>query len=82
MSETIWDLQERLRAWHEQEYKQAFPDSEFITGRTLASHGKIPWEELAPEVQERKERIAYRLNCMLFSIGVNCSGNFIEVKGE
>lgn len=74
---SVWELQERLRQWHEQEYKQAYPDSEFITGRTLAAHGKRAWDELAPVEQERKERIAYRLNCMLFSIGVNV-GSFRE----
>ena len=77
--QSIWEWQARLRAWHEQEYKQAYPDSEFITGRTLASHGTRAWEELTPEEQERKERLAYRLNCMLFSIGVSVSGDF---RGE
>lgn len=77
--ESIWQLQERLHEWHEREYKQAFPNSKFVTGKTLASHGKTPWEELTPEVQERKERVAYRLNCILFSIGVNVSGSFKDV---
>ena len=77
--QSIWELQARLRQWHEQEYKKAYPDSEFITGQTLAAHGKPTWDELTPEEQERKERIAYRLNCMLFSIGVNVSDNF---RGE
>ena len=75
---SVWELQERLRSWHEQEYKQAYPDSEFMTGRILASHGKKAWDDLTPEEQERKERVAYRLNCMLFSLGVNVSGQFRE----
>ena len=77
-AQSVWELQERLRTWHEQEYKQAYPDSACITGRTLASHGTKAWEDLTPEEQERKERIAYRLNCLLCSIGVHVSGNFRE----
>jgi len=74
--QSIWQLQEQLRTWHSQEYQKAYPDSEFITGRTLAAHGKKAWDELTPEEQERKERVAYRLNCMLFSLGTNVSGSF------
>ena len=76
--QSIWELQERLRTWHDQQYRKAYPDSDFLTGRTLASHGKRAWEELTPAEQERKERLAYKLNCMLFSLGVNVSDNFRE----
>ena len=79
---SIWELQEQLRQWHTQEYKKAYPDSEFITGRTLASHGKRAWEDLTPEEQERKERIAYRLNCMLFSIGTTVGPFRAESEAE
>ena len=75
---SIWELQEQLRAWHDQEYRKAYPDSEFITGQTLASHGTRAWDELTQEEQEHKERLAYKLNCMLFSIGVSVSDNFRE----
>src|SRR5258708_1027155 len=76
---TIWELQEELRQWHDTEYIQEYPGSEFITGRTLASHGTRSWEELTPEEQERKERAAYATNKLLFGLGVNVSGNFREV---
>ena len=76
--QSILELQEQLCTWHSQEYQKAYPDSEFITGRTLAAHGKRAWDDLTPAEQERKERIAYRLNCMLFSVGVNVSGQFRE----
>ena len=75
---TIWQLQEELRQWHDTEYIQEYPGSEFITGRTLAAHGTKTWEELTPEEQERKERAAYRTNKMLFGLGINVSGNFRE----
>jgi len=66
---SIWELQERLRAWYEQEYKKAFPesDSEFATGRTMAAPGA--WDELTPEQQEQRERTAYKLNRMVFALG-------------
>jgi hypothetical protein len=73
---SIWQLQEALRQWHDREYVQAYPNSEFITGKTLAARGKKPWDELTPEEQERKERAAYHLNQLLFSMGVNVSGSF------
>ena len=78
MSESIWELQARLRAWHEAEYIKQYPNSEFLTGQVLASHGQRRWEDLTPEEQERKERVAYRVNCMLFSLGT-AVGNFTSV---
>ena len=79
---TIWEKQEELKRWHEQEYKQAYPNSTFYTGRDLAERrtakGGKTWEELTPEEQERKEQVAYLLNRMLFSMGVNISSNFRE----
>ena len=79
-TDTVWELQEQLRVWHEQEYRQAYPGSTFVTGHLLASHGRRAWDELTPEEQERKEWAAYRLNCVLFSLGVNLSGQFREVS--
>ena len=73
---TIWQLQAELQEWHEREYKQEYPGSTFTTGQTLASHGERKWEELTPEEQERKERVAYSLNKMLFGMGLKLSSNF------
>lgn len=79
---TIWQLQAELQAWHEREYKRAYPTSVFHTGRDLAdvrtAKGGKSWEELTPEEQEHKERVAHNLNKMLFSMGVNVSDNFSE----
>jgi hypothetical protein len=77
---TIWELQAELKVWHEKEYMQDYPTSIFHTGRDLASvkdaKGGKTWEELTPEEQEHKERVAHMLNKMLFSMGVNVSDNF------
>jgi hypothetical protein len=66
--QTVWELQEQLRTCHTQEYKKAYPDSEFVTGRTLPSHGKRAWDDLTPEEREREERIAYRLKRARFEV--------------
>lgn len=69
---TVWQKQEQLRQWHDREYKQAYPDSTFYTGKALyKDRGKGPYESLPQVEKDRKEGVAYRLNSMLFSIGVN-----------
>lgn len=76
---TIWQKQDELRQWHEREYKQAYPNSVFHTGRSLVEGRPVEgrtWEGLTPEQQEHKEEIAYMLNCMMMSLGVNVSDNF------
>lgn len=78
---TIWEKQEQLRLWHEREYKKAYPTSVLYTGKDLFSPEEAPsYDALTEEQKEHKETLAYTLNCMLCSIGVNI-GPF-ETEGE
>lgn len=81
-SDSIWEKQRKLKEWFDKEYVKEYPGSTFFTGKSLSAKGKrvITWDDLTPEQQERKEKVAYNLNCMLISLGVNISSNFKENK--
>jgi hypothetical protein len=68
--QSIWQKQEALKRWHSREYRQEYPNSEFYTGRKFAD-SDAKYEAFSEAEKERKEQLAHRLNCMLFSIGVN-----------
>lgn len=83
--ESIWQKQYKLKQWFDREYTKEYPGSKFHTGQTLVEGRSSERKESLPkydeytiEKQERKENLAYMLNCMLMSLGVNISDNFRE----